>query len=276
MLSRDQMITCIDIVNKCLDAQTNDDLEAIWLDLQSLCNIDGMMASVAEGYERQDLEATSKIRVFGISDIWREYYLRKNYALIDPVVKYCSLVNNKVFEWQEAYDYYYNDEVAAFISDAEKAGLRYGYAVGKTIHDFTHTASLVSVSIDPNRVDESQHALIQQLLPHVNLILSRPSFIPKPSLNEKEYEVLNYAGRGDTYEEISKIMRVTMPTVVYYLKNISRKLKVKNPEQAVKKASMLGMIKYSPSSEKPKDFSQITFEELQALRLANPVDSEDD
>ena len=67
-----------------------------------------------------------------------------------------------------------------------------------------------------------------------------------------------------------------MPTVVYYLKNISRKLRVKNREQAVKKAAMLGMIKYSLGSEKPKDFSQITFEELQALRLENPIDSADD
>ena len=276
MISSDQKSCCIDIMDQCLNARTNEDLEAIWLNLRSLCNINAMMLSVAESYEDDDIATTSVMRLFGLSDIWKEYYMSKNYALIDPVVKYCSVVNDKVFRWQEAYDHYDSEEVAAFISDAKEAGLSDGYSIGQTVHEITHTASIVSVSIDPNCVDESQHTLIHQLLPHVNSILYRPSFTPKPLLTQREREALTHAVRGGTYEEIAQAMNVTKATANFHVNSVVKKLNVRTREQAIKKATMLGMVGFQPKLKKPQPHQPkpLTFKELKAARLAEQKDKQ--
>jgi len=231
---------CIDLMNSCLKAREDEDVENIWLDLQSLCNIDGMMLSVAESYKKDDLQATATMTSFGISDAWAKHYRDNEFSVIDPVVRYCGVVSD-VFRWQEAYEYY-GDEVSEFVSAAEDFGLRDGYTLGQTVHQITHTASLASVTIDPDHVDETQHFLIRQLLPHVNAILSRPGFLESPSITNKELEALQWASQAKSYWEIGAIMGITERTVKFHFNNIFRKLRVNNREQAVRKGAILGLI----------------------------------
>ena len=237
MISSDQMMGCMDVMNACLKARSEEDVEDIWLDMQALCNIDGMMLSVAESYKKDDLQSTATMTSFGINSDWPEYYQEHNFTLDDPVVKYCAVFED-VFRWQEAYDYF-GDECSHFVAAAERFGLLDGYTLGRTEH---HTASLASVTIDPKNVDESQHLMIKQLLPHINAILSRPGFLRSPSITKKELEALKWASYDKSYWEIGAIMGITERTVKFHFNNIFRKLRVHNREQAVRKGAILGLI----------------------------------
>ena len=240
MLSKDQMIGGMDVMNACLKARNEEDIEDIWLSMQSLCNIDGMMLSVAESFKVNDIEATTTMFFNGVSADWQREYSKKKFALIDPVVRFCGVVKD-VFLWSDAYDYY-GDEVSNFISTAKRFGLIDGYAYGQTIHQITHTASIASVSFSPDDLSEPNHFLIRQLLPHLNAILSRPGFLQSPSITKKEREVLQWASQAESYWEIGTIMGITERTVKFHFNNIFRKLRVNNREQAVKKSVILGLI----------------------------------
>jgi DNA-binding CsgD family transcriptional regulator len=240
LLSKDQMIGGMDVMNACLKARNEEDIEDIWLSMQSLCNIDGMMLSVAESFKKNDIEASGSTYQYGIDAGWRDKYLGENFASIDPVVRYCSVVQD-VFRWNESFDYF-GSEVEEFAQTAAKYGLKDGYAIGQTIHQITHTASITSVSMDASYLDDAQHFMIRQLLPHVNAILSRPGFLQSPSITKKEREVLQWASQAKSYWEIGTIMGITERTVKFHFNNIFRKLRVNNREQAVKKSVILGLI----------------------------------
>jgi len=240
LISSDQMMGCMDVMNACLKARSEEDIEDIWLDMQALCNIDGMMLSVAESYKKDDLQSTATMISFGIRSDWAGYYEEQKFTLVDPVVKYCAVVED-VFRWEEAYTYC-GDECSQFVAAAERFGLKDGYTLGRTEHQITHTASLASVTIDPDHIDESQHLMIKQLLPHINEVLSRPGFLRSPSITKKELEALQWASYDKSYWEIGAIMGITERTVKFHFNNIFRKLRVHNREQAVRKGAILGLI----------------------------------
>lgn len=240
MISPDQMMGCIDLMNGCLYARSEEDIEDIWLDMQALCNIDGMMLSVAESFSPRDREVSYVTYKWGIDEGWVSYYQEHSFGLVDPVVKYMELTD-QVFLWSEAYDHFGN-EAEKFKEAAKLFGLHEGYAVGQTVHQITHTASVASVTIDPGHVNQSQHFMIRQLLPHVNAILSRPGFLESPSITNKELEALQWASQAKSYWEIGAIMGITERTVKFHFNNIFRKLRVNNREQAVRKGAILGLI----------------------------------
>ncbi|MDA8682320.1 LuxR C-terminal-related transcriptional regulator [Porticoccaceae bacterium] len=240
MISSDQMMGCMDVMNACLKARSEEDIEDIWLDMQALCNIDGMMLSVAESFSVNDRKAYYVTYTHGIDDAWTSYYQDKAFGVIDPVVRYME-VTKDVFRWTQAYDHF-GSEVKEFIHAAQNFGLFDGYSVGQTLHQITHTASLASVTIDPDHIDESQHLMIKQLLPHINEVLSRPGFLRSPSITKKELEALQWASYDKSYWEIGAIMGITERTVKFHFNNIFRKLRVHNREQAVRKGAILGLI----------------------------------
>ena len=240
MISSDQMMGCMDVMNACLKARSEEEIEDIWLDMQALCNIDGMMLSVAESHKKHDIDASGVSYHYGIDDGWRETYLSNNLAFIDPVVGYCKVVDG-VFRWTEAYEHF-GDDVIEFIDAAAQHGLTDGYAIGELTHQITHTASVASVSMEAENLNLSQHLMVKQILPHLNAILSRPGFLRSPSITKKELEALQWASYDKSYWEIGAIMGITERTVKFHFNNIFRKLRVHNREQAVRKGAILGLI----------------------------------
>ncbi|HTR01304.1 MAG TPA: helix-turn-helix transcriptional regulator, partial [Candidatus Acidoferrum sp.] len=64
----------------------------------------------------------------------------------------------------------------------------------------------------------------------------------KPQLSERELECLLWSAEGKTAEEIATILSISTATVAFHLKNAIQKLNVTNRNQAIAKATLLGII----------------------------------
>ena len=240
MLGADNLKACIDIINACLWAKKEEDLENIWLSLQHLCNIDGAMFFVSESTRDEDLADTIVVRSFGINDDWHDIYVAHNYALIDPVLE-MSKETNEVFNWKDAYEKY-GEGAEDFIFMASELGLREGYSIAIHANDFTGIACATSVTYEGKNLSDDDHLMIKTLIPHLNSILARPGFLKSPNLTDKQLDVLKWAGENKSYWEIGTIMGISERTVKFHFKNIFRKLGVSSRGEAILKAKIKGVI----------------------------------
>jgi DNA-binding CsgD family transcriptional regulator len=240
MLNADNLNECIGIINACLRARIEEDLEDIWLSLQHLCNIDGVLFFVSESTKDEDLESTIVVRSFGINDSWHDLYVLNKYALIDPVLKMAK-ENDEVFSWKDAFSKH-GAGAEDFISTASELGLREGYSIAIQANDFTGIACATSVTFEGKNLSDDQHHMIKTLIPHLNSILARPGFLKSPNLTDKQLEVLKWAAQNKSYWEIGIIMDISERTVKFHFKNIFRKLGVSSRGEAILKAKIKGTI----------------------------------
>ena len=240
MLGADNLKACIDIINACLWAKKEEDLENIWLSLQHLCNIDGAMFFVSESTRDEDLADTTVVRSFGINDDWHDIYVARNFALTDPVAK-MAMETEEVFSWKSAFEKY-GEGAEDFITISSQLGLNDGYTIGTVSNDFTGIACSVSLTFDPANLSENDHSTAKSLLPHLNSILARPGFLKSPNLTDKQLDVLKWAGENKSYWEIGTIMGISERTVKFHFKNIFRKLGVSSKGEAILKAKIKGVI----------------------------------
>jgi DNA-binding CsgD family transcriptional regulator len=237
MLTTQQLQGCLHIVNDALKAKTRDDVEVIWLEMQDFCGIDGLLLGVSETSLERDMAESTAIW-FGIADAWLDIYRDKNFALIDPVVRMC-MEEDRIIEWREAFDKY-GAGAEEFIELAVKYGLSEGYAIGRACNSVTHTASIASVTFNPNVVTVAQHVLIQNILPHLNEIVTRPGFLRKPELTSQEQTVLKWANQKKTHIEIAGMLGITERTVRFHFNNIYNKYSVRDKVSAIQKAKVYG------------------------------------
>jgi DNA-binding NarL/FixJ family response regulator len=71
--------------------------------------------------------------------------------------------------------------------------------------------------------------------------LRPPTATSDASLSAREQEVLNYIVKGFSYDEIARLMQVSKPTVLTYVRRIYAKLEVKSKTEAVYEARKLGL-----------------------------------
>ncbi|MDA8646060.1 LuxR C-terminal-related transcriptional regulator [Porticoccaceae bacterium] len=240
MTKSEKLERAFEIVNACLTATTDEDLEFIWLAMQELCNIDGLMMGVSESDEMRDMAKTTLLRSYGIPDEWHEVYLERKFALVDPVVKMFH-VTQDVFSWEEAYARF-GHEAIDFINTANKFGLKNGYAAGVLSEDYTGIAHSVSVTVQEDILTEEDREFIKTLLPHLNRVLSKPGFLQDPEFTEQQLEVMRWAAKNKSSWEIGQIMSISDRTVKYHFQNIYRKLGVYSRSDAILKAKIKGVI----------------------------------
>ncbi|HZW23054.1 response regulator transcription factor [Noviherbaspirillum sp.] len=66
---------------------------------------------------------------------------------------------------------------------------------------------------------------------------------PAVALTNREAEILNLIARGYTYEEVSKLLSVSLSTVQTHIKNTYGKLAVKSRAEAVYEANRMGLLR---------------------------------
>jgi len=240
MLSLDKLTGCIEIMNSCLYARTESDLEDIWLAMQSLCNIDSLTLSVAESVPIQSGGGAGNSYAYGVNEDWMSLYMDNDYAQIDPVVRYCHIAEG-VFPWSRAFEHF-GAEVKEFVDLAHKFGLMDGFAVGVPSHLLTGMASVVSVSVNHKHFSLTDRIMVDNLLPHVNAILNRPGFLSSPSFTIKQVEVLKWASSGKSHWETGAIMGISERTVKFHFDNIFKKLGVRSRTEAIRKAQIMGVV----------------------------------
>ena len=231
----------IEVIDACLHARDDEAIEDIWLSMQELCNIDGLILSVSESEREADLESTIVVRSYGINDDWHKLYVSRNYTQIDPVVKMLFETDGNIVSWQKAYKKY-GKGAEAFIATATEMGLHDGYSVATASSDFTGIACSTSVTFESKNLTEHHHELVKTLLPHLNRVMARPGFLKAPKLTDKQIEVLKWASADKSYWEIATIMGISDRTVKFHFKNIFLKLGVPSRGEAVRKGKMMGLI----------------------------------
>ncbi len=121
-------------------------------------------------------------------------------------------------------------------------GLKEGLAYAVDSHAINGVATITSVSVDSPAISRHQLIMLQQILPHLNEALARPSPWEQPNLTAKELEALKWAQAGKSYWETGKIMGISERTVKFHLNNVYRKLNVVNRSQAIARAFSLGCL----------------------------------
>lgn len=244
-LERALSLTCL-----CLEAKTEIDLENIWLEMQDLCNIDGLMMVSSE---TNNLGLVSRaenhlISCLGMASDWPGVYQKKKFLLVDPVVKMAlSLPSNTVFSWQFA-----NDAITETTPELEDFhrlstyyGLNNGYTVAVINSHFGDISHSTSVSFDQHNLSREDHKLVRKMLPHINAMQSRPGFLTKPNFTEKQRDVLLWVAAGKTNRAVAQILGMAQPTVKYHLTGIFEKLNVTSRADAVSKAYLYGTISHT-------------------------------
>ena len=71
--------------------------------------------------------------------------------------------------------------------------------------------------------------------------LRPPVAVAETSLSARETEVLNYITKGFSYDDIVRLLQVSRPTVLTYVRRIYAKLQVNSKTEAVYEARKLGL-----------------------------------
>jgi DNA-binding NarL/FixJ family response regulator len=101
---------------------------------------------------------------------------------------------------------------------------------------------------EPERIVEQIRSLkaggspISPLIARQVLARLRPPVVSaETSLSARETEVLNYITKGFSYDDIVRLLQVSRPTVLTYVRRIYAKLQVKSKTEAVYEARKLGL-----------------------------------
>jgi len=187
-------------------------------------------------------------------DKWLLRYIDKGYVKIDPVIKHC-IHSQLGYCWdnlKESKD----QEVVKFVNDAKDHGFVGGVSIGVSNHQGER--SIISVaSAEKIKNNSSEFYLtslsLTALQPYIYEAINRLSLYKQPrdsmsTFTERELDCLLWSAEGKTSDEIAVILSIKTPTVVFHLKNIIKKLGVKNRNQAIAKAILFGYISPQYSS----------------------------
>ncbi len=188
--------------------------------------------------------------ISGYPDEWYARYTKQGYMLIDPAVKHCDTHNTPlIWEFME-----FSDKQAQrakkFMSEAAEFGLRSGITI--PIHGAHGEVAVLSMV----REEEAQksRSLILSSMPTIqflsfyihegvrNVMSTGSTAVGQIQLTNREKECLLWAAEGKSSWEISKILNISENTVIFHIKNTSKKLNVANRQQAIARAIAYGLI----------------------------------
>lgn len=213
MLSYQQLSTCLAITNAALQAKGNDDIDTIWGQLQALCGLNGMLLGLAES--RTDGAVTQAMYgTYGEAKSLSDHIDRSDWAS-----------NPKVTD----------SVLQKHIGDDGQVILML-----RSNHPESCIVTLVGVLIADIDINPAQQYMLETLLPHINVMLSRPGFLTAPKLTARERQILVNVNRGLTHDQVAELIGVTRRTVCFHLSNIYRKYDVNDKVSAVNKARLYG------------------------------------
>ncbi|HEB54915.1 MAG TPA: hypothetical protein ENI98_01155 [Gammaproteobacteria bacterium] len=179
---------------------------------------------------------------------WVEYYYTNKLFLLDPVVITSANISGP-FTWNEAYNRVeMSTGLRQFIDIAENFGLKEGVSYSSNPRQENNPDTLMSLETSGYKVDNAYLAVVEYILPHLHemvLRIDESIRIPEavPELTIRERETLKWAYEGKTAWEIGVILSISERTVKFHLKNIYKKLDVKNRSQALSRAARYGIIR---------------------------------
>jgi DNA-binding CsgD family transcriptional regulator len=175
---------------------------------------------------------------------WTDRYVKKDYLLVDPVVK-ASLAEIGLHYWADAFKRYTTKESIVLDHEAKSVGLCDGWIFTMA---FGPSPQLVCLSMAGEQIEKTWRSMrvLELVMPHMSEALKRACrndcAEPLPNLTPRETEVLQWLSAGKTTWEISVILKISRRTVEFHVANIVSKLDAANSRHAVAIAAAEGII----------------------------------
>lgn len=174
---------------------------------------------------------------------WQERYRDAGYLNIDPTVVHgirsaAPLIWSPRVFWQ----------TPQMWSEARAFGLRVGWAQSSfdasgSVGMLTLARSHEALSRSEVRMREHEYSRLANLA-HLALsaALCRANCAMLPTLSPRELEVVRWMADGKTSEEIALLLRISVHTVNFHVRNVKVKLQAANKTAAVASAIGLGLL----------------------------------
>ena len=177
---------------------------------------------------------------------WVEYYFKRGYEKIDPVVRYSPLMP-AAYPWDElALRHVLSADELLVMNEAREAGLRSG--VGVPLHGPRGSVAVISFASRNSGNDAAVHLGRLQAIgaqfhvAYTELVQESHADSPQQLLSERERDCLQWAAAGKSSWDIGMILGISEFTVCYHIKKVMRKLDTSSRIVAVIKAIRLGLI----------------------------------
>lgn len=201
---------------------------------------------------RSDAEIEEYIMMGHFSEEWRNTYVTRNYAVVDPVVRYLRK-SQEPFRWRDALEQFQDDpyfgKMDRMMQDAARHGLPDGYAF--PVHYDRGLAGYLSVSGPSCDLSLLEITLLDAVAKRAFWPVLRKCWpeiaeslttIVSVQLTRREMEALAWLADGMTSNEIGKVLNISSNTVDWYMSGIQDKLSARNRHHAVAIAFRLGLI----------------------------------
>lgn len=242
LLGRDA-IALLEIINRCLRCDTEEEYKSLYTSLQELIPFDYAISGVAKLDGNNAIVAYNLINI-SYPDEWMITYTEKKLNELDVIVQE-NFTKFRPQYWGDTYKLVQPSK--EFISLAQDYGLCDGYTHGARPFGPWKRASLFSVSKASMKFDAYAVTVLETIVPHLhqaisNLVNRRESEKYQGKLSPRENEVLNWIKHGKSSWDISLIMGISERTVNYHIYNVMQKLDAVNRSQAVAVAAYHGLI----------------------------------
>ena len=182
------------------------------------------------------------------SPSWQKRYEQEKYLSVDPTVRH-GLRSCKPLVWsQEVFNH-----TPQLWDDAQSEGLNFGWSQSNL--DTLGVIGMLSLARSSGLISDAELAekeIRMRWLSHMaHLVLSRVLINnfnknEAPQLTARETEVLKWTADGKSAEDIANILKITVNTVNFHIKNITLKLNASNKTSAVLRAAAFGLL-HKPS-----------------------------
>lgn len=242
-LTKNCAMSLLEITEKCLHCNSEEDYKAIFILLNKLFPFDNATSGLAELNNNNDVTAYELLNI-SYPEEWIKIYNKQKFSDIDVIVRH----NFSSFTPQYWDNTYKKDKPSQkFISLASDFNIKHGYTFGAKPFGFCTKASLFSFSGNFLTCSGEIIAILKAIIPQLHLasaqtIEKRNKQSHSKLLTKREKEILNWLKHGKSSWDISRIIGRSENTVNFHIYNIMKKLQVVNRPQAVAVATHLGLI----------------------------------
>lgn len=235
------------------------DLNALIAEMRRAVDLDGVKRAFTLALERYGISAFTyggvrlprsgspdPVIVTTYPDTWVSHYVDRGYQQRDPVVR----VGQSAFlpfSWTGLDPLGPEREV---LEEGKSVGLKSGLSI--PAHGALGEFALISLASTENTAEFAACAQAHQhelhiLAMHFHACVAELSAArgkqPEVKLTRRETEVMTWIAHGKTTWEISEILRISEPTVVFHCENAKKKLGAFSRSYAVAKALSLGLLR---------------------------------
>lgn len=214
--------------------------------------LDRLVYSLITPHDTINMKAGHAI-VGNYPEDWMEYYNKKRYEQVDPVIKYIKQ-SEGMFKWDdlEKLNIIKSQKEKILMNEATEAGLYSGLGLSlKNYHG--EIVGMGFASSDKNvTLDKPTQQFIMLVAKQFDLNFKEICLNKKhkknisekqsDTLTQKQKDVLCWIAKDKTYSEIALIMNISENTVLYHTKEIFKRLNVNSQMSAVLKALKFGLI----------------------------------